>query len=168
MDIRIKKGHHFRSNHILTRFVFGKFMTSHYKVMFDESSIYNLPENKTQVNKLCGFGHLHHHINSMRIGWRWNNTEHKVELLKYMYKNGRREQSHICYVSLYQPIDIRMSYCIGDENIAMWLKIDKMICSDFIPVKTWWHRIPFIYECLSYFGGRQSAPHNIKIKVIRK
>ena len=52
-------------------------------VKFDDSIVYDLGEDQMDVNKLLGFAYGFHHINSDRIGFRYNIDMKKVELVYY-------------------------------------------------------------------------------------
>lgn len=171
MNIRIKKGNHYRSNHIITRCHFGKEWSINYVVNFTKSCRYELTDNTTQVNKLVGISLLpHHHVNSIRIGWRWDTTTNQIEFLSYKYHNCVRSYKHICYVSLNEDTIINVSAKLS-QNKMFWtytVKVNNYLFdSDVHIIGEKLSKIPVMYECFPYFGGIKSAPQDITIKLYK-
>lgn len=166
MIVQIKKDRHFRSNYLLRPFKIGRTWEKHYTVVFDESARYELDENKTQVNKLLGVGQLHHHLNSIRVGWRFNGGV--VELFAYRYENGERVYFRLLDVKIGEPVEIRVEYKISRARVKYSIKIGHVMSHHEWEITKWWQRIPFMYECFPYFGGVMPSPQNISINIIKE
>lgn len=169
MKILIKKDNNYRSNHLLTRFKLGNKWRRRYMVEFDSSAFYHLVANRTQVNKLVGIGHLHHHVNSVRVGWR--NTERgTIELVAYIYKNESMEYHHIADVGINEKLNLEITYSYSNATDTIFATISlngvTRLAHSWCAVK-WYERIPFLYECFPFFGGYMPAPHNITIQIKR-
>lgn len=179
--IKIKKGRHYRNffSCILPRIRFKKRFETEYYVQFDESCKYELSENKTQVNKLLGIGHIHHHINSVRLGWRYIKDIDKIELLPYYYENGERvivdnkqTPERKIYVNCGEVFKVRFIYSFN--NTLNYVQTGIYINDTMVDVHLWFNNndmlknLPFLYECFPYFGGKIAAPHRMVINVDRK
>lgn len=167
ITIKIPQGWHWRVNHLLNRFKIGRHMQQSYLVRFCGSCRYELSENKTQVNKLVGVGHLHHHLNSIRVGWRYNADRDQVELLAYRYKNGVRDYIHCCWVEVNDIVSVDVDYTYSKGAITASVVCDGGSVQYEWKVQHWYEKIPFLYECFPYFGGSQPAPHSININIER-
>ena len=170
MNIKIKKGCHWRCNHLLTRLHIGRAWKRSYVVMFDASAQYHIMANRTQVNKLVGIGHVHHHLNSVRVGWR-NTDENGLELVAYLYHNGDRSYKSIATnVAVNKPMLIDVEYKTNKEGyVQAEIRIDGISRSvDVWKSMKWWERLPVMYECLPYFGGLVPAPHDINLCICRR
>lgn len=165
--VLIKKGNNNRSNHLLTRFKLGWRFFDIYMVRFDASAQYHLKANKTQVNKLIGVGHVHHHINSIRVGWRWDEELCKVELVGYRYRNGRMDYAHLCYVDINRDIELRIMYEYDHGTINTIVSCGFDSVRYVWNAQRWYEKIPFLYECYPYFGGYMPAPNDIRISIER-
>lgn len=169
MNIKIRKGCHWRSNHLLTRLHVGREWRLRYAVTFDASAQYHLMANRTQVNKLVGIGVVHHHLNSMRIGWR-HTDEKGLELVAYYYYNGRRGYRPLLdHVEVNRPIWIEVTVKF---NKSGYVQAEAAVngstyCMEVWRLMKWWERIPVMYECFPYFGGMVPAPNDINIKINR-
>ena len=130
-----------------------------WEVIFDSTAIYQTsnPLNQLDVNKLLGFSDCgdHHSTTSHRIGWRYNNG---LELLSYNRLDGNFLFQPISTININEVINIEMSF--ADENY--------IICIDGIcdtmqrNCSSWTGRK---YTLWPYFGGNETAPHDIKIKI---
>ena len=133
----IKKGTHYSG----FRFVpFIKCNEMTIGVKFTDSCRYlgNTVQMSEQVNKLCGFGAILHHRNSLRIGWRYDPIADKVILYTYEYKNQERTIQRFDEVRINQTKRIKIK-----------------------SKKTYWFG-KYLYP---YFGGKAAAPHDIEIKI---
>jgi hypothetical protein len=151
----IEKGSH-QSDHEIGEIINDSIL--HFNVVFDSSAVYQEieEENAKDVNKLFGMSDcgMMHHMNSARIGWRW--FKGNLELFAYAYSNGKREITKI-----------------GSFNINTELKCT-IICTkgkyifEVNGEKTETKRscnIDEHYLLYPYFGGDETAPHRIKIKI---
>lgn len=163
MIVRIKKNRHYRSNYILRPFRIGRTWERRYTVVFDDSARYELEDNKTQVNKLVGVGHLFHHFNSVRVGWRYR--EGVVELFMYRYQNGQRTYFRLIDVKIGESVNVRIEYKTKGGKAEYLMQIGHIISHHEWTIEKWWQRIPLLYECFPYFGGIVKAPHDINILI---
>lgn len=133
----IKKGKHY-SGFRFRPFIRCKEITV--AVKFTDSCRYlgNTVQMTEQINKLCGFGAILHHMNSIRIGWRYDPINDVIKLYTYEYRNKER---------IIEPFDeVRI-------NQTKKIKLKSK--------KVYW----FGKYLLPYYGGKAAAPHQIKIKL---
>jgi hypothetical protein len=131
-----------------------------FEVLFDSSCIYNteLSENSSDINKVYGFSDCasRHHENSARAGWLWNGSA--IELYAYCYAEGKRSSKLMGTTGIGQIKKIS----IAAESGKYVFELDgaKTImsrgCSDTAISG---------YKLYPYFGGNESAPHNIQIAI---
>lgn len=133
----------------------------HFEATFDDSAIYATedPRNQHDINKLYGFSDCssHHHTNSARFGWRW--LDGALEIFAYIYVDGERMWEHLGdatigeashydlvtdgaeYVFTFDGTTVRMPRgCAGDGGVK--------------------------YRLYPYFGGDETAPHDITIEIV--
>lgn len=127
-----------------------------YRVVFTESCAYNIGNDQGDINKLFGIGYLpHHHHNSVRIGWNYENN--KINIFAYWYEKKVR------WWKLLEKIDTNTShtFSIFMQKNAHIIYYGKK--SYAINVKS---------NCVGYllgpyFGGNRTAPHDIEIDIIQ-
>ena len=136
-EYRIKKGKHY-SGFRFRPFIRKSEMTV--IVNFDESCRYlgNTIQMTEQINKLCGFGSILHHRNSIRIGWRYCPFNDHILLYTYEYKKGVRIIDKFDKVRIGQTKKLKLK-----SKRVYWLGC---------------YRFPF-------FGGKAPAPNNLKINL---
>ena len=153
----IKKGNHYSSGvHV------GIFHNDelNIKVTFDDSAKYKnvLPANQWAVNKLFGFSDCSssHHKNSARFGWRWVNS--KLELMAYNYVNSQRLEIKLGDMGLNQAHDMKIKIKKAKYIFSFNGKDTEMArgCSS---------KKANGYKLYPYFGGSETAPQEIKIKI---
>lgn len=154
---KIKKGNHFSK---WFPCLFNKTKLE-FQVSFDESAEYHFDdEDQHDINKLYGFSdcNWHHHKNSARIGWRWDEETNQVELLAYCYVNGKRIFTPITKVEIYKWVDCSIEikngayvFKIGDKQAFVLRNCNR---------KRW-----LCYKLYPYFGGNKKSPHEIKITI---
>lgn len=152
----IKKGHHSSASS------FRKFDSDalKFKAIFDESAIYEAASaiNQHDIHKLYGFSDCgtSHHKNSARFGWRWYNDS--LEIHAYTYAFGKRQTPEfITTVSINEP-----------HNYLIQISGDKYIFSvdeKTVEVPRGCSGSPSGYYLNPYFGGDETAPHDVNIKV---
>jgi hypothetical protein len=150
----IKKGEH-RSTSALN---FSKKTTFGWSVEFDSSAIYKTVDslNQLDVNKLigwsdCGDDHLE---SSIRFGWRWTDS---LEIHWFKHENGYFSFAKINSVDLCKPYNYSLT--IHDWEYEMEVDGVKV----FVPRNCVKHKRK--YQLYPYFGGGETAPHDIKIKI---
>jgi len=154
----IPKGQHYSTNSSYKPI--SNLSSQVFLVQFDTSAKYSTtnPNNQSDINKLYGFSDNNnsHHAFSARIGWRWLNN--KLELLGYVYN------------------DSIMSYrLIGDYSINTELRCEIQVKNSQYLFSVNGNSISlprnslaptaFGYQLYPYFGGDETAPHDIKIKI---
>ena len=130
-----------------------------FQVIFDSTAIYETsdPINQWDVNKLYGTsdcGDLHQE-SSIRIGWRWLNDE--LELLWFRH-DGDFEFEKIKNVELNQVI-----YCdISFDDLEYNIIVDDTLVTIDRPCSRSSNRKYYLWP---YFGGDETAPHDIQIRI---
>jgi hypothetical protein len=141
----------------------GEFTSINFTVKFDSSSIYTTvdPDNQYDINKLYGFSdnNAHHHQFSARIGWRW--SDNALRLFGYNYNNGIAEYKEIARIEVGEEIECSISiqsdqyvFKVNGRTLSMprATKAEKAIG----------------YKLYPYFGGNETAPHDIHIWIKEK
>jgi hypothetical protein len=129
-----------------------------FNVIFDSSAIYQdkQDENAKDVNKLFGMSDcgIMHHMNSARIGWRW--YKGNLELFGYSYSNAKREIVKIGSFHINTALRCQITCATGKYIFDVnGKKVEtKRSCN-----------IEEYYLLYPYFGGDETAPHRIKIKI---
>jgi len=153
---QINKGEHQSSRKIMALQASGV----SFNARFDESAIYQTvsQENQYDINKLMGFSDCNsmHHENSARFGWRW--AEDQLQIFAYVYQNGQRTTEFMGTANIgigdhYQIVieDDHYTFSFG-ETIK---KIKRGAqCNTGL-----------YYMLFPYFGGNETAPHDINIMV---
>ncbi|RIJ41587.1 hypothetical protein [Pontibacter oryzae] len=130
-----------------------------FQVLFDSSAVYTSksPNNQGDINKLYGFSDCgsFHHVNSARFGWRWYNN--RLELLGYTYVNKQVKYELITEVAIGESILCELNveeeqyrFTVGEKEVVL-----PRACSGSVNG----------YQLYPYFGGDETAPHEIKIKI---
>ena len=130
---------------------------------FDSSAIYStiLPSNQFDINKLYGFadnGELHQSF-SARFGWRWSNNA--LRLFAYVYNNGLVTSQELGVISIGAEHDCSIkvqgsSYAFSLNGTTTLMQRS----STTITGKG--------YKLFPYFGGDETAPHDIHIWIKEK
>ncbi len=129
-----------------------------FKVVFDSSAIYSIEDSEdvTDVNKLFGMTDcgIANHMNSARVGWRW--FKDSLQLFAYVYSNGKRSITYMTSVIIGREIDcsitaVKNKYIFRINDVSHSQQRD---CSENDR-----------YMLYPFFGGNESAPHNIRIKI---
>lgn len=166
----IKKGNHRTSNPTIGLH-WKKSMLS-YMVNFDDSCKYRTKEtyNQSDINKLFGLSFGFHHENSARFGWRYNIKEDVIDVVAYIYRNGDRvnewaESIHIGKVKTNTDyiFDLDIS---GGYYLFIIKSVDGKNILDSKLSKTG-NLPPWGYYLNPYFGGDETAPHTMKIKLFK-
>lgn len=158
----IKKGKHKSSFSRFTPHINCKTLV--YQVSFTSSCKYNIGKDQDDINKLFGLSFGFHHKNSARIGWRWNNKTNRIELLAYVYRKGKRvnewDENIIISNNIELNEEIILELLVTRESYLF--SVDTYSGIKSIELK---HEklCKLGYELYPYFGGNQTAPHNIEI-----
>jgi len=129
-----------------------------FRVKFDSSAIYKTrkSENQDDINKLFGFSDnkATHQQFSARFGWRWSNKA--LRLFAYNYNNGNRSFKELATIEIGRlytcSITVDDSVYIFEVNGVE----TKMPRESATPMAEG-------YQLYPYFGGDETAPHDIFI-----
>lgn len=127
-------------------------------VKFDSSAIYQTRNvaNQPDVNKLYGFAdnNAGHQQFSARFGWRW--SDGALRLFGYTYNNGIRDfleigiieigQEYTCTIAVAKEVYI---FSVGNTRKNMQRSSTSSTATG--------------YKLYPYFGGDETAPHDIRI-----
>jgi hypothetical protein len=154
----IKTGNHY-SEQNAPQIMNRSAMSAH--VTFDSSAIYQSvdPVNQGDVNKLMGFSDCgnDHQQNSARIGWSW--TGEKLELYAYCYVDKARVIKSLGNF----PLNKAITCSISAKDKYYYFKADNIndsiprFCADYNSSR---------YKLFPYFGGDETAPHEVKILIV--
>lgn len=130
-----------------------------FDVVFDSSAIYTTtdPNNQYDINKLYGFSEgFNHQFKSARIGWRW--SDDSLRLFGYVYNNGTRLSQEISTIAIGDTIQCSIQiqnssyfFQAGQKQINLSRTATGSIASG--------------YQLYPYFGGDETAPQLITIKI---
>lgn len=134
-----------------------------FKVRFDSSAIYTTtdPANQKDVNKLFGFSdnNADHHVFSARFGWRWSNNA--LRLFAYTYNNSTLSLKEMGTVPI--GSEATCSIKVTNDNYIFSLNKNATVTMPRLS-KT---PAGSGYQLFPYFGGNETAPHDIKICIKR-
>ena len=132
-----------------------------FQAIFDSSCIYTTadPGNQADINKLYGFsdGSSHHHQNSARFGWNWENGA--LHIHAYCYSNGVRQSYELGTVTLGEPHDFRIELFAGQYHFSLDNKYHTFM------ERGVQEPYAYGYGLLPYFGGDEPAPQEVRIKL---
>ena len=127
-------------------------------VKFDSSAVYQtkLPENQYDINKLYGFSDndSDHHQYSARFGWGWSGNF--LRLFAYVYNKGAVTSKELTVI----PIGKEINCSIQVTSSSYLFTVGGVT-----------ERLPRMaaaargkgYQLYPYFGGDETAPHDIHI-----
>lgn len=166
MKYVIKKGKHSSGFHF--GFTFKNKIS--FDVVFTKSCLYSpFPHPDTKdINKLCGFATtLSHHKQSARVGWRCVDKSGMIELVTYSYDSSKRDIKDQNVIGKVKPDKIFTVSIedFEDHYLYTFEQRGKKITNKDHKKPDWW---PIKYILKPYFGGNQSAPHEMKIFVNKR
>lgn len=131
-----------------------------FAVKFDSSAIYTNsdPNNQYDINKLYGFSDnnaLHHQF-SARFGWRW--SDNALRLFGYIYNNSIRDSKELGTIAI--GTENNCSIKITPSHYVFTLNGVK----DSLPRASATVKAEG-YKLYPYFGGDETAPHDIFIYI---
>lgn len=132
-----------------------------FQVQFDSSAIYQTvsKENQYDINKLYGFSdnNSEHHLYSARFGWRW--SDGALRLFAYVYNAGVPVSRELASIPIGASLECRIRVS-GNQYIFYygdnWISMPR---GSTTPVGQGYMLYP-------YFGGNETAPHDISINII--
>lgn len=167
-DILFKKNRHYCFPFPFPWIKLGKIIKMRRVIKFDDSIKYKLPEeDQNDVNKLFGCSCGFHQVNSDRIGFRYNIQKDKVELVLYSYIDETRIPTRsICFVDINEEVVVELIINLENKETRSVKATVKRSNGDiyetgFNNKKCSWSWLK--YTLGGYFGGNQTAPHNIKV-----
>tara|TARA_E500000331_G_scaffold345720_1_gene383624 strand:- start:530 stop:1075 length:546 start_codon:yes stop_codon:yes gene_type:complete len=129
-----------------------------WRIIFDSSAIYKTVDsiNQLDINKLIGWSDCgeDHSESSIRFGWRWVDN---LEIHWFKHENGNFSFDKITNINLCEPHDYYLKIHTWDYE----MRVDGVRV--FIPRNCVEHKRK--YQLYPYFGGDETAPHRIKIKI---
>jgi hypothetical protein len=156
----IRKGNHFSDQGAYTTTELSELR---FLVKFDSTAIYTttIPDNQYDINKLYGFADNsgHHHQFSARIGWRW--SDGALRLFGYVYNNSIISYEEITAISIGSEQDCTIK--VTDTSYIFI--VDGKIT---IMPRAGTGAIAKGYKLFPYFGGDETAPHDIHIRIKEK
>jgi len=161
----IKSGKH-RSG-LYFRPILGNTSTISFNATFKDSCKYDIGHpDQFDINKLIGLSYGYHHSNSVRIGWRYNTATNKIDLLAYIYRNKIRLKEDECPVIMSIDLNETVYGMISNES-GKFKTILYTQSNDYS--ENYYKsssKLPKIgYILFPYFGGNQTAPHNMEINM---
>jgi len=122
---------------------------------YDESQ-----QTFTGVNKLFGFTYGGVHSNSIRFGWRPSKDRGKIVLYDYCYNKGNRlVYTAIATIKTNKQYTLGLFYSKTTEEVFFILDGRIISTVDFDKP-----RFLIGYTSSFYFGGKETAPHEMQIK----
>jgi len=114
------------------------------------------PVNQWDVNKIFGFSDGDgHQRNSARIGWRW--VDNEIQLMAYTHYNGDFYFKKICVAEPGTYYSCRIN-CLPSSY-------QFIVEQDTVLMDRYWIYNNLRYLLWPYFGGDETAPHPIEIRV---
>lgn len=129
-------------------------------ITFDSSAVYTSVNsgNQADVNKLLGFSDCanDHMQNSARIGWSWNG--HSLELYAYAYTQQSRTIKSLGNFELNKPVHCLIKATNNYYYFHAGNTTDSIprYCDEYNGSR---------YKLFPYFGGDETAPHEINILI---
>jgi len=151
----IRKGNHECDQHGYSAV---QYTEQKFKVLFDSSAIYKAltPGNQYDIHKLYGFSDndADHHTFSARFGWRWENNA--LRLFTYVYNNRVLSKKEIMILKIDTIYDCSIAvskeqylFTVNDISVSM-PRLSTTATGNG-------------YKLYPYFGGDETAPHDIRI-----
>lgn len=153
----IKQGEHYADRNNFTSI---ETSTLAFVAKFDSSAIYTSKDavNQYDINKLYGFSdnNAHHHSYSARFGWSW--TDNHLHLYAYVYNEGIVTSKHLGTADLGKEINCSIRVDAGQYIFTVNGQSTSM------PRKSTTEKAKG-YLLYPYFGGDETAPHNVTIQI---
>jgi|TARA_R100000479_G_C6371660_1_gene197331 hypothetical protein len=150
----IKEGKH-RSTRALN---YSRDTIFNWSIKFDSSAIYKTSDtaNQLDVNKLIGWSDCgeDHMESSIRFGWRWVDS---LEIHWFKHENGHFSFGKMTNINLCEEYEYYLKIHDWDYELSV------NGVQTFIPRNCIVHKRR--YQLYPYFGGNETAPHDIKIKI---
>ena len=122
------------------------------------------PVNQNAINKLWGSsdcGRSDPTRDSVRVGWHWDPSLQKIELVAYVDFLNQHEYQHLAFVDLDKSYSAKIAIENGDTgHFVFYLGNERVVMTRHCN-----HRGIHGYELFPYFGGVETAPHRIDISL---
>lgn len=151
---RILRGNHYCD---VSVFKVVSLKEQNFKVKFDSSAFYKTitEDNQFDINKLFGFSEgMDPHKNSARIGWSFNKDS--LRLYGYVYNNAVLATQEITTCKIGDIISCSIktdkknyTFIVDDKSVTLERGVTSELAEG--------------YQLYPYFGGDETAPHNISI-----
>lgn len=137
------------------------------RVRFDFDCRYKIEsDDQYDINKLFGIGYFpNHHKESARFGWRFDYDENKFIISAYCYINGERVMKDICACVANKDYDMVIEVMPYHYEFYVRQSENNLKVGGHMQYRT--HKKEFSYPLGLYFGGNQTAPHEMTIKMKR-
>jgi hypothetical protein len=167
LDARLSKGCHYSDNYpLMTIYTSDEIWRT---VLFKSNCEYDLGnDNQGDTNKLFGIGKLGvvnfksaHLQDSGRFGWRWDIKKHQMEIMAFSHVNGVMKFESMGFISLEEEVFLKLKidwnnhcyiYRIIQDDILLKEYREKFTTNKYVRT-----------ELSLYFGGDETAPHNMNI-----
>jgi len=135
------------------------------KVKFNSSCRYKIHgDDQYDINKIGGYGFgWNHHKNSFRLGWTWNTDKKKIVLWAYVYYDGNRTYQAIKECSDTETVTVRVKLGKTSGWPVWMVYANRDIAPTYIQASGSFPKWGF--KLYPYFGGQETAPHDIEIGV---
>jgi hypothetical protein len=154
MDYRIKKGNHY-SNKIIPKITLRKNIDGNFK--FNGDASYEIEKQK-DANKIIGISDGYwHRYSSIRLGWRWNKTINKLQLVLIQYDKGVPTRTPLNHIET----DVEYEFTISITKDEYITSVNGL--QIITPRKSRW--ILPRYILYPYFGGTTKAPKDFNIEI---
>ncbi|MBT1695651.1 hypothetical protein KK083_02105 [Fulvivirgaceae bacterium PWU4] len=131
-----------------------------FSARFNNSAMYQTvdKENQGDINKLYGISDCNtaHQVNSARFGWRWYNNV--LEIWAYTYNEGTSKYTFVSKV----PLNTYSTYEIGFTDNAYTFQVNG---GARVSLPRHCAQQAHGYKLYPYFGGDETAPHEITIEI---
>lgn len=154
---KIKKGNHYST--FFPRITFTNRLKGTAEFVGDFS--YAIEKQK-DTNKLIGLSdNWFHHLDSIRIGWRWNAKRNGIELMSIQYKDSIRDIQFITFLPKEEGESIKFEYELGIQKDNYFIRINQ---TKVIILRTSkWNSLRVILQ--PFFGGTTPAPKDFIFKI---
>lgn len=133
-----------------------------FSARFDETARYQISErNQDDINKLMGFADANslHHENSIRFGWRYSIEKDAIEIFAYAYQEGSRQFEYMTDMKIGETANFQIMLTDNSYELNVNGEANTSIN------RTSGAKAGVYYLLFPYFGGNETAPHNINVFV---
>lgn len=152
----IPKGSHY-SNHDF--FTYIRSDTISFRFRFDDSAVYDIGDDQSDINKLFGFAEGSAsaiHEWSARFGWRWYGE--RLEILAYAYVDGQRRSE---LLGVLESGESGIGYITSEDDLYRFTFGSTTV--EIPKGRSYSDRTKYL--SYPYFGGTTPAPHDVRVWV---